>query len=84
MIVAIQKYLWVNVLKWKLVKDKEFDNVMKERMQANVGVIVKHVELITYDMECKLWLRGVRVVQTKNTVLLLLGVNFYLGVIEDH
>ena len=52
---------------------------MKERMQANVGVIVKHVELITYDMECKLWLREVRVVQTKNTVLLLLGVNFYLG-----
>ena len=61
MIVAIQKYLWINKLKWKLVEGAEFDdlktvldNVMKERTQANIGVVSKQAELITYDMERKL------------------------------
>ena len=95
MIVAIQKYLWINKLKWKLVEGAEFDdlktvldNVMKERTQANIGVVTKQAELITYDMERKLWDKGVlgesNPDQLRNTVLFLLGVNLYLCAMEDH
>ena len=64
------------------------DNVMKERAQANVGVSVKHAELITYEMERKLWEKGIlgesNPDQLRNTVLFLLGVNCYLRAVEDH
>ena len=46
MVVAIQKYLFVKKLKWKLVEGDDFDemrtvldNIMQERTAANVGVV---------------------------------------------
>ena len=95
MVVAIQKYLWINKIKWKLVEGDDFeelktvlDNVMKERTEANVGVVVRQADLITYDMEFKLWEKGVLGEDSpdklRNTVLFLLGVNMYLRAVEDH
>ena len=95
MVVAIQKYLWVNKIKWKLVECDNFDdlktvldNVMKERTQANIGVVPKQANLITYDMECRLWEKNVlgedSPDQLRNTVLFLLGVNMYLCTVKDH
>ena len=61
---------------------------MKEHTQANIGVVVKQAELINYEMECKLWDKGVlgesNPDQFRNTVLFLLGVNMYLHAVEDH
>ena len=95
MIVAIQKYLWVNKLKWKLVEGDDFeelrtvlDNIMTERTQMNIGVNTRQAELITYEMERKLWKKGVlgesNPDQLRNSVLFLLGVNLYLRAVEDH
>ena len=51
---SIQKYLNVNKLPWKLVKGHEFqdlkvvlDNVMKERAEANIGMVKKQAQVIT-------------------------------------
>ena len=45
MIIALQKYLVVNKLYWRLIEDREFsevkvvlDNIMKEHTQLNIGV----------------------------------------------
>lgn len=95
MISAIQKYLWVNKVKWHLTEGDDFDdlqtvldNVMKERTKANIGVVPKQAELITYDMENRLWQKGILGEQTpdqlRNTVLFLLGVNMYSRAVEDH
>ena len=58
LVVAIQKYLNVNKIPWKLIDGPEFesvknvlDNVMKERTQLNVGTVKKQAELITFDQE---------------------------------
>ena len=60
LVVAIQKYLNVNKIAWKLVdlKSNEFedlrivlDNVMKERTQLNVGTIKKQADIISYEYE---------------------------------
>ena len=61
---------------------------MKEHTAANIGVVPKQAELITYEMEKKLWENGVlgedNPDQLRNTVLFLLGVNMYLRAVEDH
>ena len=51
---SIQKYLNINKIPWKLVKGSEFsdlqtvlDNVMKERAQANIGMVKKQAQIMT-------------------------------------
>ena len=95
MIVAIQKYLQVNKLNWRLVDGPEFidlhtvlDNVMQEHTAMNVGVVKRQAEVISYETEKDLWDRGFLGEDTpdklRNTVLFMLGVNVYLRAIEEH
>ena len=95
MIVAIQKYLRVNKLLWDLVEGKDFsdlkivlDNVMQERTEANIGVVTKQAEVITYDFEERLWSQGILGEDTptklRNTVLFLLGINLLLRAVDEH
>ena len=62
MVVSIQKHLSVNKINWKLVEVSDFeelrtvlDNVMRERTQANIGVVPRQAEVISYEAEEKLW-----------------------------
>ena len=95
MIVGIQKYLFLNKLKWKLIDGEEFDdlrnvldNVMKHRTEANVGVVKKQAQVISYEQENLLWERGILGEQTpdqlRRTVLFLLGINMYLRAVDEH
>ena len=69
---AIQKYLNVNKVAWRIIDDPEFldirtvlDNLMKERTEMGLGVEKKIAEIITYSMEEKLWRGG----SWENTIL---------------
>ena len=95
MIVAIQKYLFINKLKWKLVHGDEFeemrtvlDNVMQKRTTQNIGMIKRQVGIITYEAEDLLRQKGVLGEDTpdklRNTVLFLIGINVYLHAIQEH
>ena len=95
MIIAIQKYLFVNKLKWKLMVSEEFeemrnvlDNVMKERTLANVGVVKRQAGLISFEHEEKLWSQGILGEDTpdklRDTVLFMIGINIHLRAIEEH
>ena len=95
MIVSIQKYLNVNKIKWKLIEGEQFqelrvvlDNVMKERAQANVGLVPKQAEIISYEDEEKLWIKGLlgeeNPDQLRSTILFLLGINMCFRAVEDH
>ena len=66
MIIALQKYLNVIKIPWKLIDDPQFenvkivlDNITKERTGLNIGVVIRQAELITYDQENLLWREGV-------------------------
>ena len=66
MIIAIQKYLNENQIHWKLVDGQAFvnvrtvlDNTMKERAEANIGMVVKQAKFISTDFEDVLWSRGI-------------------------
>ena len=95
MIVAIQKYLKINKMNWKLVDADEFcdlntvlDNVMQERTAMNVGVVKKQVQVISYETENSLWQAGILGEDTpdklRNTVLFLIGINMLLRAVEEH
>ena len=95
MMVGIQKYLFVNKIKWKLMELDEFeemrtvlDNVMKERTLANVGVLKCQAGLITFEHEDQLWQKGILGEENPdtlcNTVLFLLGINIHLRAIDEH
>ena len=95
MVIAIQKYLLVNRIKWDLVEGTNFldvktvlDNVMREQTEANIGVVPKRAEVITYEFEEKMWNDGVLGEDTpdklRHTVLFLIGVNLMLRVVEEH
>ena len=95
MVVAIQKHLWVNKIHWQLVEGHEFsdlkmvlDNVMQERTRANIGVVKRQAEVITYEFEEKMWQEGILGESTldilRQTVLYLLGVNLMLRAVEEH
>ena len=65
LVVAIQKYLKLHKFSWNLIYGEDFtqvrnvlDNVMKERVEQNIGMNKKQAKLITYDMENNLWQRG--------------------------
>ena len=95
MIVAIQKYLNVNKVMWKLIDDIEFnelktvlDNTMQERTAMNVGVTKKQAQVITYEIEEYLWSSGFLGEDSpdklRNTVLFLIGINVFLRAVEEH
>ena len=95
MVVAIQKYLNVNKVNWKLIDDVEFselkvvlDNLMKERTALNVGVTKKQAQVISYQDEQNLWKTGVLGEDSpdklRNTVLFLIGINVFLRAVEEH
>ena len=95
LVLAIQKYLWVNKINWQLVEGKDFtdlkivlDNVMKERARANVGVVRKQAQVITYEFEEKMWSNSVLGEDTpdklRDTVLFLLGINLFHRAVDEH
>ena len=66
MIIAIQKYLNVNQLPWKLIDGNSFTNVktvlantMKERAEQNIGMVQYQAQYISTEFECALWKMGV-------------------------
>ena len=66
MCVAIQKYLNVNKIAWKIIEGPEFeelkmvlDNVMKERTALNLGVTKRQARFIPFDVEETLWQKGI-------------------------
>ena len=65
MIVAIQRFLVMNKVKWKLLDDPDFDemrtvlnNVMRERALQKIGIVKKQAGLITFEHEDSLWCKG--------------------------
>ena len=95
MVIAIQKHLFVNKLRWKLMDLEEFDemrivldNVMKERTLANVGVVNCQAGLILFEHENELWSKGILGEDSsdtlRHTVLFLIGINVHLRAIEEH
>ena len=72
MVAAIQKYLSVNKIKWKLVDECEdlkvvLDNVMQEHAQLNIGMVPKQADLITYEFKEKMWSKGILGEETPDT-----------------
>ena len=97
MVSAIQKYLNVNKINWQIPEgnDPQFedvrivlDNVMKERTAQNIGVTKKQAELITPEVENKLWEIGVlgedKPEKLRDTVLFMLGMNCSLRAVDKH
>ena len=95
MLVAIPKHLRTNKLNWDIVEGKDFsevkvvlDNVMKERTEANIGVVTKQAEVITYKLEERLRRQGILGEDTpckpRHTVLFLLGINLLLRAVDEH
>ena len=95
LVVAIQHYLFVNKIKWKLLDDECFDdirtvldNVMQERMAQNIGVVKCQAGIISYEQENALWEKGIFGEDTPdklhNTVLFLIGINVYLCAVKEH
>ena len=95
MIVAIQKYLVINKLKWKLIEGEEFDdmrtvldNIMQECTAANIGVVKRQAGIISYEHENSLWSKGILGEDTpdtlRSTVLFLLGINCCLRAVHEH
>ena len=95
MLVAIQKYLVVYKIMWKLVEGPDFqdartvvDNISKERTKANVGVLRRQASVISYENENELWEKGIlgesTPVKLRNSVLFLLGINLLLRAVDEH
>ena len=95
MIVSIQKYLHVNMKKWKLIDGEDFeemltvlDNVMRERTAQNIGVVKRQAGIISYEAEELLWQKGIlgddNPDTLRDTVLFLIGINVYLRAVDEH
>ena len=95
LVAAIEKYLHINRIMWRLVHGPEFldlrnvlDNVMKERTAMNVGVSKKQAGLISCEVEENLWSTGILGEDTpdklRDTVLFLIGINVTLRAVEEH
>ena len=93
--IAIQKHLNMNGVYWKIVEGDEFvqlrtvlDNVMKERAEQNIGMVVHQAEYITPSLENELWEKNVLGEQTpdqlRDTVVFLLGLNLALRAGDEH
>ena len=95
LVVAIQKYLNINNVPWKLIEGPEFeevktvlDNVMKERTSLNIGVKKKQAQFIPHQTEQLLWEKGVLGGDTpdrlRDTVLFLIGTHCLLRASDEH
>ena len=97
MLSAIQKYLNVNKIPWQIPEGKDpvfddvrtvLDNVMKERTAQNIGVVKKQANVVTTDIENRLWNENYLGEDTpeklRNTVLFLLGMNVTLRAVDEH
>ena len=95
MCVSIQKYCNINGKKWKLVDGPDFndlrnvlDNVMKERVLRNIGMVKKQAQVLSLDFESKMWERGILGEDTpdklRDTVLFLIGTNVGLRAGDEH
>ena len=95
MCMAIQKYLNVNKIPWKVVEGPEFedvktvlDNVMKERTALNIGVKKRQAGFIPYEFEDKMWQKGVLGEncpdRLRDTVLFLIGTHCLLRASDEH
>ena len=95
LVVAIQKYLNVNKINWKLIEGDEFevvktvlDNVMKERTALNIGVKKKQAKFIPHKLEESMWEKGVLGEdcpdRLRDTVLFLIGTNCMLQASDEH
>ena len=83
LVVAIQRHLNEKGLDWKLIDGPKFrkvktvlDNVMKEHVRDNIGMVKKQAEVITFDFQDMLWQKGILGEQIPNqlraTVLFLI------------
>ena len=66
MIVAIQNFLEINKIKWRLIHGTEFDelktvldNIMKECCTENVGTTQKQADPISYEFEENMWSKNI-------------------------
>ena len=95
MVVAIQKHLEINKVRWRLIHGSEFqdlktmlDNVMKQRCSENIGTTKKQADLISYEFEEKMWQNGIlgedNPDKLRSTVLFLLGINLALRAVDKH
>ena len=95
MVLVIQKHLNESGLKWKLIDDYEFnsvknvlDNVMKERVHDNIGMVKKQAEVISMDFENLLWEKGILGEDTpdklRSTIFFLIGINCGLRAGDEH
>ena len=88
MCVSIQKFLFSNGLKWKLIEGdfdqlhNVLDNVMKERASKSIGTMVKRAKYLSLDSENLMWDSGALGEETpdylRSTVLFLIGMNIGL------
>ena len=95
MVVAIQKYLNLNKIPWKIIEGPEFeeiktvlDNVMEERTALNIGVKKKQAQFVTYKFENEMWAKGVLGEdcpdRLRDTVLFLIGTHCTLRASDEH
>ena len=95
MLTSIQKYLHQNRLMWKILDVVQFldlkvvlDNIMKEHAAQNIGMTVKQVVTMPYEVENELWMKGILGEDTPDklcdTVLFLLGINLGLHACDEH
>ena len=93
--VAIQKYLFSNGSKWKLIEGGQFenlrnvlDNTMKECAAKSIGTTVKRTEFLSLEKENSLWEQGIlgegNPAQLHDTVLFLIGMNIGLRAGDEH
>ena len=94
-VVGIQKHLQIHKITWKLIKDPGFidvktvlDNVMKDQAALNLGLVSRQADLITYEMEQKLWEKNLLGTNTpdklRTTCYFYMGLRFFLRSVQDH
>ena len=94
-VVAIQKYLHLNKIPWKIIEGPEFediktvlDNVIKECTAQNIGVKKRQAQFIPYEFESEMWSKGVLGEdcpdRLRDTVLFLIGTHCTLQASDEY
>ena len=94
MCVVIQKYLFSNGLKWKLIEGdfdrlrNVLDNIMKDRAARCIGTVVKKAQFISVEKGNEMREKGIlgedNPNQLRDTVLFLLGLKIGLRAGDEH